>query len=365
MPRKLNASHRIDVEEALEILYGNEVPDLTSQGYQKALERLRSIDKDLAKRIERVLNSVLKNRFFSRRQKEWFETSEATRARLALLSDNPHFNADVHTVRAVLQIPTGHIQTTQKHPLWKQLQDIVQLERIRRVVDSTVASVWLDIHRRIASGLTAEEEDGKWLSRELYESAIKSAGVDLQAKEVTEWLHHQHGESQSFRGLDSPIDWFTYRLVYRHRLPHHIFTAITMFILTQDKSWIEGLEPLHIDINHDDSSEDPEAFNITVRNVDEFITKDDWDRVWNNYVKPRQNILWEKRGMRPKGRRTRDILRLKESLPFYQKMVETNSSFNDIYYSHEDYIGDTTIERDSESLRKTIHDLESLLTPRP
>jgi hypothetical protein len=63
MPRKRNAGYRMDLNEALEILYGNEVRDLTSQGYHKALDRLRSIDKALAKRVERVLKPVLKNRF--------------------------------------------------------------------------------------------------------------------------------------------------------------------------------------------------------------------------------------------------------------------------------------------------------------
>jgi hypothetical protein len=232
-------------------------------------------------------------------------------------------------------------------------------------VDGNLAGEWLDIHRRVASGLTEEEQDSQWLSIELRKSAIISAGVDLQASEVPEWLRHPLGEPESYKGIDAPIDLSTGRLIERHNLPWHALTAITMDILTQDNSWVEGLEPLRIEIGQShDTSTDPEAFNISVKNIDEFITRDDWDRVWTNYVKPRQDFLWEKRGMRPKGRRTRDILRLKEALPFYQKMVETNRDFKEIYHSLEEFKGQVTLDREMESLRKTIHDLERLLTPR-
>ena len=366
MTKKRSLGYPRDVNEALKLLYGNGVRDLTSEGYRKAMEPIRLYDKSLARRVERILNPILKKRFFPRRQREWYETSEATQVRLALLPGNPHVQADVSTVREVLRIPPGHIHTTPEHLLWKQLQDIMEPQRVRRVVEGNLVGEWLHIHRKTASGRTIEEEDSQILSIDMRESAILSARADLQASEVPEWLCRPTGEPGSHKGLDAPIDRAAGRLIERHNLPWHALTAVTMFILTQDHSWIEGLEPLRIDITRSrDPSGDPEAFSISVKNIDEFTTKEDWDRVWTNHVKPRQEFLWEKRGMSPQGRRTRDIERFKKALPFYRKMVEANLDFKDLYHSREVFVDEATLNWDMENLRRAIGDLDKILTPRP
>jgi len=138
--------------------------------------------------------------------------------------------------------------------------------------------------------------------------------------------------------------------------------CITYSTLPEVPSWIEGMEPLRIDITRGrDSSGDPEAFNIVVKNVDEFTTKEDWDRVWTNHVKPRQKILWGKRGMSPQGRRTIDISRLARALQLYQKMVTEGLKFKDlIRYPIEDLSKE---DWDQEAIRQTITDLEKLLNP--
>ncbi len=366
MPKKSEARYPKDAAEAVQLLYGNEARDFTFHGYYEAIKRLRFSDRTLARRVERILAPILKKRFFLRRQREWYNTSEATRARLALLPGNPHVQADVRTVREVLHIPPGHIHTTQEHLLWKQLQDIIRPERVRRVVEGNLVGEWLNIHRKAASGRTIEEEDSQMLSTGMGKSAMSSASVDLRASEVPEWLRRPLGEPGSYKDMAAPIDWAAGRLIERHNLPRHALTAITMFTLTQDHSWIEGLEPLRIDITrgHDPSS-DPEAFSISVKSIDEFTTKEDWDRVWTNHVKPRQKFLWEKRGMSPQGRRTRDIARLKKALPFYQKMVEANLDFKNLYHSPEAFVDEATLEWNIEDLRRTIHDLERILTPIP
>jgi len=360
-----------DANEALELLYGNRVCDLTSEGYREAIGRIRLYDKALARRLERILDPILKKRVFPRRQREWYETSEATRARLVLLPGNPHVQADVRIVREALHIPPGHIHTTQEHPLWKHLQVIIRPEelspeRVRRIVEGNLVGEWLHIHRRTASGQPMEEENGQMLSTEMRESAIASASVDLRVSEIPEWLRFPLGELGSHKGMEAPIDWVSVRLVERHNLPRRVLNRITMFILTQDHSWIEGLEPLRIDITRSrDPSGDPEAFSISVKNIDEFTTKEDWERVWTNHVKPRQEFLWEKRGMSPQGRRTRDIERFKKALPFYRKMVEANLDFKDLYHSREVFVDEAILNWDMENLRRAIDDLDKILTPRP
>lgn len=353
----------LDASEALKILYGKSVPDLTSQGYRKALNKLRQSDKALARRVERILAPILKKRVFPRRQREWYETSEGTRARLALLPENPHVHTDVCTIREVLHIPSGHIHTTEENPLWKELQGLVKPEGVRRVIEGNLASEWINVHRKVASHQTVMEEDREMLSTDMCESAVASAGVDLQASEVPEWLRYPLNEG-SYKVLAAPLDWAAEKLIERHNLPQYALTPITLFVLTQDHSWIEGLNPLHIDISHNrDPSSDPEAFTIAMKGIDEFITKEDWDRVWTNYVKPRQKFLWERRGMNPQGRRTVDINRLKKALPLYQKMITESLEIKDMLYFPSD---DLTIEDwDQETIRRVLSDLERVLTPKP
>ena len=67
MTKKRSAGYPMDADEALELLYGSGVRDLTSQGYREAMERLRSFDKTLARRVERTLDPILKKRFFPKR----------------------------------------------------------------------------------------------------------------------------------------------------------------------------------------------------------------------------------------------------------------------------------------------------------
>jgi len=244
------------------------------------------------------------------------------------------------------------------------LQDIVRPGRVRRVVEGNLVSEWLNIHRRAASGRTIEEDDNQMLSVEMRESAKFSARVDLHSSEVPEWMRYPPGAPGSSKNITAPIDWAAGQLVERHKLPWHTLTAVTTFILTQDHSWIEGLELLPIDISQSkDPPGDPRAFNISIRNMDEFTTKKDWDRVWKMYVRPRQEFLWEQRGMSPQGRRARDITALEKALPFYHKMVEANLNFRDLYQS-EIFAGETTYDMEVENLRRAVHDLENLLIPR-
>jgi hypothetical protein len=361
----------MDVNDALELLYGSRASDLTAQGYYEALQRIRSWDQSLAKRIERVLDPVLKEQFFPRRKREWYWTSEGTEARVTLLPGNPHFHADVDTVRELLYIPRGYIHATPAHPLWKHLQDIMKLhelnsKRMRRIVESNLAGEWLNIHRMTAAGRMAEAGGSELLSPKMRESAMSSAGVDLRTGDVPKWLRHPGDALEAQKVMEAPIDWATSHLIKRHYLPSHASHAMAMFILTQDNSWFAGLGHLDISITlNNDPSTDPEAFSVSIRNIDEFTSKDEWDTVWRNYVKPRQEFIWEKRGMRPHGRRTRDIERLKKALPFYRKMVEKKVDFKTLYLSEEGAAEAETLEFEREDLQKTIRQLKRLLKPIP
>ena len=63
------------IQQALEHLYGDRVPNLTRWGYLEALRQLRRKDANLARRVERALEPFLQERAFPRRQIEWFDAS--------------------------------------------------------------------------------------------------------------------------------------------------------------------------------------------------------------------------------------------------------------------------------------------------
>lgn len=363
MTEKKKATESLDEAKALEILYGSDIRDLTASGYANAMKKLRRTDAAIARRVERILAPILERRFFPRRKRKWFETSEGTRVRLAILSQNPYVLTDVKAVREILGIPHGHVTATEEYPLWDILESIVQPDGIRRIIEGNLASEWIHIHRMAASGLPIEIGEVELLPDEMRESAFACARSDLSTAEAPEWLRRrvdytEHGEEKL-----APIDWAVRKLVKRHRLPGHILTPMTFFVLTQDHSWLEALEPLSIIVRYSENSDDEESFDMTVRRIDEFLTKDDWNRIWTNHVKPRQASLWERRGMKPRGRRTLEIDRLKRIMPLYQRMITEHLQIQDMLrYPLDDLSMDNV---DQETVRRTLLDLEAVLTPQP
>ena len=115
-----------------------------------------------------------------------------------------------------------------------------------------------------------------------------------------------------------PLDRAAARLVERHRLPPRIMTNLKLYILTQDTSWLRLAE--FTDALREDDPPHP-GFSVTVRGLDEFVTKADWDRLWERIVRRRQDDLWAQKGMRPRGRRTGGIERLREGIPLYRMVV--------------------------------------------
>ena len=61
-------------EEAFQALYGRGGRDLTAEGYLEALGNLRKADPAGARRTERLLAPILKERLFQRRSRGWQQT---------------------------------------------------------------------------------------------------------------------------------------------------------------------------------------------------------------------------------------------------------------------------------------------------
>lgn len=352
------------VEEAFKVLYGGGFCDLTAEGYNEAMQKLRKVDPSKARSVERMLSNFLGMRVFPRRGRPWHETFEGTRARLALLPDNPHVELDVRAIRGVLGIPQDQIHATEDDLMWKDVRPFVKPQALRRVVEGILVGKWLHLHGQAAMGQLpdAKEDDYAILSAPLRESAVGSAKVNLQVAGSLDWLWLSPLKSDLQRQPMAPIVLAASMLAVRHHLPLRVNTSLIFYILTLDPSWITGLQAVEVDVAHGEIDADPAAFTVAVKGIDEFMTKADWDRVWNLYVKPRQESIWKQRGMCPQGRRTKDIVRLKKALPLYRKIVLEALEEKDIFREVPVDWSERDLDLDQETLRRAIHDLRDLLT---
>ena len=291
------AEKKARLEDALNELYGGDrVRDLTDEGYRRAITKLRRSNPTRARQVERILAPFFGRRVFPRRSIPWQSSSMGTRARLALLPQNPHLQADLQIVRTVIGVPDGQIQATDAHPLWRRLEGVVQPKAIRRAVEGLLAGPWLHVHRQEAQrGVVdgpgaqrsipdAPEFD---LPAELRDTAVASAWVDLSGNEMPEWLRRSPDMVESPGLLEAPIDWASAALLERHHLPKRLAGPMTACVLTMNLDWIASLEPLEVEVTHPGGSYTlSRNFTVAVRGLDEYVTKADWVRVWEAYVKP-------------------------------------------------------------------------------
>lgn len=347
----------IHLEDALQHLYGDEVRNLTPEGYQEHMNDLRDRDPALAKRIEGALRPLLQ-KFFPRRQVKWHETSEGMRLRVALLPDNVHVKHDVETVRTALGLPQKVLEVGEETQAWQDLKGWVKRgwlrpERLRYVVEGDVGGRWLSVHTKAAAGGDVGEEEAE-TTKHLFESAVAASQVDFSSADV-DWLRRAPSAPDWYCHPLAPIDWAAGRLVERHRLPWRATTSLKFYILTRNPEWLTGLSHLHVEVQYADSSQDPEAFSVTVKRIDEFFTKADWDSIWKGWIRPRQKDIWTLRGTAPQGKHGPDLERLRQGLPFYGQVLETQSFAKALCQ----YTG----ELDQETLRRRYQDIYDLLKP--
>ena len=153
-----------DLGEELEALYGEGLRDLTFYGYTRASQQLRNDDPAMARRVDRRLDPFLRTKVFPRRRREWQETSEGTRARLALLAENPHLERDVRDVRSVLGVPDSQVRVLEGDDLWNQAAEVVRPECVRQEVERQLVGGWHLIHLQAALGRELDE-DIAWTGR--------------------------------------------------------------------------------------------------------------------------------------------------------------------------------------------------------
>ena len=143
--------------EAVDVLFEGREVDLTADGYREAISALRVRSPAQANQVERALRPTLEE-LFPRREIEWHNTSRGTVYRLALLADNPLFDADVRWLREVLEIPEEGLAGSAADALRASI-DAIQDEwglSTEVFLDRELASRWIRQHHRFAAGFSAD-----------------------------------------------------------------------------------------------------------------------------------------------------------------------------------------------------------------
>ena len=97
--------------------------------------------------------------------------------------------------------------------------------------------------------------------------------------------------------------------------------------------------------------------------IDEFVTRKEWDGVWEGYVRPRQDELWYQRGQGPTGRLAPDLKRLREGLPLYETRLTVSTVEDALSVLQRD--GSPLGEMNAQTAGRLINDLDDLLKPLP
>lgn len=321
MPRRLTVD---DVQAVLTAVYGPPPWDLRGETVVERLTDLRQRDMPLAKRFERVLRSPVGQRLFPGQLVPWQETSQGLRARLALLPRNPHLELDIRIVRQALGIPDKHLRAAPGDAIWQAAARLAKPEAIRQVVEDELAAEWLYAHREAAG-----HPFPGWDPVRLPESALKvaraSAAVDLANMPGHAWLQAAPADGAP-ADAGVPIERAVARLIERHRLPptRAAVGRLSRHLLTGNPAWLEGwdfsialVQPpgQPLDVGYDSAS-------VTVVGLDAYVTREDWNEIWERVVKPRQALALASRGQpEARGPRTGRIWALKQVLPIYRTMI--------------------------------------------
>ena len=382
-PYHVGGGTELDIEEAQELLYEDGYRDLSPEGYLDAMTRLRAQGRklpnpslraqarNLAKRVETAVKPTID---FTRSQIPWHESSLGTAHRVALLPDNPHFRRDVNAVRRVLAIPAGQVRSSPEDSVWSKLTEseglILEGDFLSRTADKVLARRWMSQHQNAFDDRGPDQfADG--LTEAALASAQESAAEDLSAITDPDWLQTipaRHTSCPWHEGL--PLHHAAARLLERHRLPEHLCYWVMIYILTAREEDICDLNATKVSVIHGPGevrvAQPEHAVAVVVEGIDEFTTREDWDRIWRDPIKPQQELFWEKRGQRPQGRRGLGLERLKQALLLYEAWIDTEGAGNrSVEAALKNLQNKGTIwdNADMETARRAIKDLDDLLRP--
>ena len=190
------------------------------------------------------------------------------------------------------------------------------------------------------------------------------------------WLRRLPEPPGGYCDIRIPLDRAAARLTERYRLPWWVVQRLKFYVITQNPTYITGLEPYQVNVSFaglptktpgvprvsfGDPASTASGMRITIRGIDEFTSQQDWLGIWQRYIRPEQDRLWSLRATRPEGRR-RDVRRLEEGLSIYIRMLEEGLSVGELVSRSAPFWVPEEVE--PETLRRLIQDLASVLAPK-
>lgn len=248
----------------------------------------QKLDKDAKKALEPQLQKALP------RRRQGIECSSYYRnLRVKLLPHNPYFKQDVVNLRKLFHIPEGQIAnvdltgfSTRPTP-WDTWD----------VLDSELATTyWFDIHQCHFLGLDMPDD-----LPPLPQWFVDSTTTPIPGKgSPPGWLSKQPNVPErhaKWFDLRVPLVRCVAVLIQDYQLPWLCGLNLQRFILNQNEAYLLSIPPF--DITIDPVTEPVESFTISVDFIDEYATKQQWDEIYDKYIRPRQDLYWERRGDLP------------------------------------------------------------------
>jgi hypothetical protein len=376
MPRKLSGE---DQHALLAAIDGPPPWNLTAEGVAEKLSALRrgeGLPKGvrepkkegprMAKRLERFLGGSVGQRLFPGQAVPWQATSQGLRARLALLSANPHLEMDVRAVRQALGIPEKHLRVSPGDAVWDEKATLAKPAAIRELAEDEISHEWLSIHREAAEQ-KAFRTRLIYLARSTVPVAEASAAVDLADAPGPGWLHTAPAPDAP-RGGSAPIDRAVARLIERHRLPPIRAAArrLSRHLLTGNPDWLTGWDLSMALVRTPEESMEPgyDSLTVTVVGLDAFVTREDWAEIWERVAAPRQALWMRSQGQPgPRGPRGVRIAALTTVLPVYRAMVLNDLTVRQALRRLAEQGEPTWLDRST--VYRGVRDLRLLLEPGP
>lgn len=340
--------------------------DFTPEVLLEAFRKLRRSDPAKARQAQRLLSPQL-DKVFPRRLRDWTMSSAGTRARLALLSENPHFLTDVAAVRELIQIPDDELRVSTPRG-YRQVFRSGTAEA-HQLAETQVVLGWLQLHDDTCRGTPLESDPGNpstgrasladLLSSDARASAIAAAGLDFSRADTPKWLGVPTAEDRGAASHRTPFEHAVRALIARHRLPAHTFVPVISYVLTRDPIWLRELSPLSVRVTEvGEELECPDSIGVEIEGIDEFTTRTEWDHIWEMRIAPRQHERWLERGTMPSGRRSPELEPLARALTVYRTMT-TGVSFARAV----EKFAEEPEPVETEAIRKSVAHLKRLLAP--
>ena len=348
----------MELEEALELLRSPEHGgiDLTGQNVQELK------DKKSRHVLEPLLQKVLPRRQLGQEHSSYYRE-----LRVKLLPVNPYFKRDVSELRKLLRIPESQITAI----------DITQFPNRMAPWDKgdtletgTAVGVWLRIHR--SNALKTEMHPllppvPQWLCDSASTRLKPGRHAPLSWLRKKPEIPDRHAHRFD---LKVPLDWCAARLIERYELPWYCKYSLYYFILTQEGKYLEKILPFDVTVVPITTPVGG-AFTITIDWIDEYTTKKQWGKIFDNYITPRQEHFWEERGDLPHSKHINpDKLKQPWVVHFYQFLFDHEMSGQKVgvdkamdLVTREDNCPPEIGQNDRTVLQRYVKRLETLCRP--